>query len=92
MRPRFIDFKYIGKALDETFATLKTPSIFNTGELSDSLMNPALMEKIVDKFEEQDSASSFLTFKVWSKKRWIPSKETEEAGNLRLEHQRDWGR
>jgi DNA repair photolyase len=67
MRPRFIDFKYISRALDETFSTLKTPSIFNTGELSDSLMNPALMEKIVDKFEEQKRHKVFLLSKFGPK-------------------------
>ena len=67
MRPRFIDFKYIDRALDEAFSTLETPSIFNTGELSDSLMNPALMEKIVDKFEEQNKHRVFLLSKFGPK-------------------------
>ena len=67
MRPRFIDFKYISKALDESFRTLTIPTIYNTGELSDSLMNPALMEQIVDKFEEQARHRVFLLSKFGPK-------------------------
>ncbi|MEW6044205.1 MAG: radical SAM protein [Thermoproteota archaeon] len=53
MKPSPLKSEHVLKALDEAFANIKTPSIFNTGELSDSLMFPTLMEKIVDKFEEQ---------------------------------------
>jgi spore photoproduct lyase len=54
MKPRFVRFEYIDKALDEAFATLRVPTIFNSGELSDSLMNPAIMSRIADKFDQQD--------------------------------------
>lgn len=67
MRPRFIDFRYISKALDEAFDSIKAPCIFNTGELSDSLMNPALMENIVDKFEEQTTHRVYLLSKFGPK-------------------------
>ncbi len=53
MKPSPIDPKYIMPALDEAFENIKEPSIFNSGELSDSLMLPSLMEKIADKFETQ---------------------------------------
>ncbi len=53
MKPSPIKPKYIMAALDEAFENIKEPSIFNSGELSDSLMFPSLMEQIADKFEEQ---------------------------------------
>ena len=53
MKPRPLKSEHVLKAIDEAFANIKNPSIFNTGELSDSLMFPALMERIVDRFEEQ---------------------------------------
>lgn len=53
MKPSPIRPKYIMAALDEAFEKIKEPSIFNSGELSDSLMFPSLMEQIADRFEEQ---------------------------------------
>ena len=53
MKPSPLKSEHVLNAIDEAFANIKTPSVFNTGELSDSLMYPTLMEKIVDKFEEQ---------------------------------------
>ncbi|HEV8405515.1 MAG TPA: radical SAM protein [Nitrososphaera sp.] len=53
MKPSPIQTQYVLRAIDEAFQNIREPSIFNTGELSDSLMYPSLMEKIVDKFEEQ---------------------------------------
>ena len=53
MRPSFVKVEYVLDALDEAFARIKRPSLFNSGELSDSLMSPMLMEKIADKFETQ---------------------------------------
>jgi spore photoproduct lyase len=49
------------KPLEQTLSTLDyafrdatlEPTIFNSGELADSLMNPKVMEQIADKFEEQ---------------------------------------
>lgn len=53
--PRPIRLKRVFSALEKVFGDgALAPSIFNTGELADSLMDPAKMEKIVDKFEEQD--------------------------------------
>ena len=54
MKPRFVRFEYVEKALDEAFAAIRRPAIFNSGELSDSLMNPTLMAQIADKFDRQD--------------------------------------
>ena len=54
MRPSPLKPEHVLNAIDEAFANIEQPSIFNTGELSDSLMYPALMEKIVDRFEQQN--------------------------------------
>jgi DNA repair photolyase len=53
MKPRIIKTEYTLEALNEAFAAITEPSIFNSGELCDSLMNPRVMEQIADKFEEQ---------------------------------------
>jgi len=53
MKPSPLKSEHVLDAIDEAFARIGRPSIFNTGELSDSLMYPSLMEKIVDRFEEQ---------------------------------------
>jgi len=53
MKPSPLKTEHVLKAIDDAFSNIKTPSVFNTGELSDSLMFPTLMEKIVDRFEEQ---------------------------------------
>ncbi len=55
MRPSFVKTEHVLAALDEAFAQIKKPSLFNSGELSDSLMNPFLMAKIADKFETQEN-------------------------------------
>src|SRR5712691_4851563 len=54
MRPSFVKAEHVIAALDEAFQQIRAPSLFNSGELSDSLMNPALMAKIADKFETQN--------------------------------------
>lgn len=64
MKPSPLKTDHVIKALDEAFANIKEPSIFNTGELSDSLMYPSLMEKIVDKFEEQNKHKVTLLSKM----------------------------
>ena len=53
MKPSPLKVQHVLNALDEAFEKISEPSIFNSGELSDSLMYPSLMEKIVDRFEEQ---------------------------------------
>ena len=62
--PRYIPVEHVLVALNNAFEdeNLK-PSIFNSGELADSLMNPAMMEKIADKFEEQTKHKLLLLTK-----------------------------
>ena len=55
MNPRIVNLNYVLSALDSAFASIAEPSIFNSGELADSLMNPAVMAKIADRFEQQDT-------------------------------------
>lgn len=54
MMPRFVKFEHLSSALDQAFSRIRAPSIFNSGELSDSLMNPAIMSQIADKFDRQN--------------------------------------
>jgi spore photoproduct lyase len=63
MKPQYVRTELVLQALDEAFAKIKTPAIFNSGELSDSLMNPPLMKPIVDKFEEQKIHKIYLLSK-----------------------------
>jgi spore photoproduct lyase len=62
--PRYVNLDEVLLTLDYAFKdeTLE-PSIFNSGELADSLMNPKIMEKIVDKFEEQNKHKLLLLTK-----------------------------
>ena len=55
MKPRIVNANYVLSALDSAFASISEPSLFNSGELADSLMNPAVMATIADKFEAQKS-------------------------------------
>jgi len=68
MHPRFVKPESILRALDEIFSDSAfnggKPAIFNTGELSDSLMKPELMRQIVDKFEEQKKHKVLLLTKM----------------------------
>jgi len=63
MNPRYVRVKYVLEALDEAFSKISEPSIFNSGELSDSLMNPPIMAQICDKFEEQKKHKILLLSK-----------------------------
>jgi spore photoproduct lyase len=57
MSPRYVKLNDVLRALDEVFNDPDfndgKPALFNSGELCDSLMNPDMMAKIADKFEEQ---------------------------------------
>ena len=64
MKPSPLKIEHVLVAIDEAFDGIKTPSIFNTGELSDSLMYPSLMEKIVDRFEQQKKHKIALLSKM----------------------------
>jgi spore photoproduct lyase len=67
MKPQFVRTELVLQALDDAFAKITNPIIFNSGELSDSLMNPPLMEPIVDKFEEQNLHKIYLLTKCGMK-------------------------
>jgi len=71
MRPSYVKLNHVLAALDEVFndPTFNDgkPAIFNSGELADSLMNPPLMEKIADKFEEQNRHKLLLLSKCGTK-------------------------
>lgn len=64
MKPSPLKVHYVLNAIDEAFEKITEPSIFNSGELSDSLMYPSLMEKIVDRFEEQTKHKVALLSKM----------------------------
>jgi len=66
-KPRYIKIEYILRALDEAFEGIAQPSIFNSGELSDSWMNPEIMIQIVDKFETQTKHRLLTLTKFGSK-------------------------
>lgn len=63
MSPRYVRFSEIKRCVEEAFQHISEPLIFNSGELSDSLMNPILMEKIVDLFETQEKHKILLLSK-----------------------------
>jgi len=61
--PHYYSWVRIQSAIEKFFKTHEEPSLVNAGELSDSLMNPKLMEKICDKFETQESHKILLLSK-----------------------------
>lgn len=63
MKPQYVKIEHILESLDEAFAKIRAPTIFNTGELSDSLMNPPMMAQIVEKFEQQSKHKIYLLTK-----------------------------
>lgn len=63
MKPQYVKIDHVLKALEESFMKIREPTIFNAGELSDALMNPTIMARIVEKFEEQDRHKIYLLTK-----------------------------
>ena len=64
--PRYRPINKVIRAIDRAFKHeyfLEHPSIFNSGELSDSLMNPRNMKQIADFFETQDRHKLLLLTK-----------------------------
>lgn len=64
--PRYRPEKVVIAAIDRAFKHeyfLKNPSVFNSGELSDSLMNPSYMKQIIDFFETQNRHKLLLLTK-----------------------------
>jgi DNA repair photolyase len=53
MKPRIVNANYVLSALDTAFSSISEPSLFNSGELADSLMNPSVMATLADRFEQQ---------------------------------------
>lgn len=64
--PRCRNVKKVIEATNKAFRHeyfMNSPSVFNSGELSDSLMNPANMKQIADFFETQDKHKLLLLTK-----------------------------
>jgi spore photoproduct lyase len=64
--PRYRPIANVIRAIDRAFRHeyfLKHPTVFNSGELSDSLMNPNNMKQIVDLFETQSKHKLLLLTK-----------------------------
>ena len=63
MKPSYVRIEETLRCIEEGFQKIKEPQIFNSGELCDSLMNPPLMAKIVDLFEEQSKHKIYVLSK-----------------------------
>jgi len=63
MKQSYVKYEEIERCLNEAFSKIKTPQIFNSGELCDSLMNPILMDKITDVFHKQNRHKILLLSK-----------------------------
>jgi len=63
LKPHYYSWERIESAIEKFFKTHEEPYLVNSGELSDSLMNPKLMEKICDKFETQETHKVLLLSK-----------------------------
>lgn len=61
--PWNIPLSHVFIALDNFFNQVSEPSILNSGELADSLVFPFEIEKIIDKFEEQNRHKLLLLTK-----------------------------
>jgi len=82
--PRYVKLEHVLKALDEVFSDESfnngKPAIFNSGELADSLMNPSLMEKIADKFEEQNKHVLLILTKFGTRNvDWLVNKPRKQT-------------
>lgn len=79
--PRYRPEKKVITAIDRAFKHeyfLKHPSIFNSGELSDSLMNPSYMRQYVDLFETQDRHKLLLLTKS-NRVEWLTEKPRKQT-------------
>ena len=85
--PKYRPINRVIKAIDKAFKHeyfLQHPSIFNSGELSDSLMNPNSMKQIADFFETQNRHKLLLLTKS-DKVEWLtrePRKQTIASFSL----------
>lgn len=96
--PKYRPITKVIKAIDRAFKHeyfVKHPSIFNSGELSDSLMNPTNMRQIADFFETQDKHKLLLLTKS-HRVEWLtkePRKQTIASFSLNAtEVSRRWER
>jgi spore photoproduct lyase-like protein len=76
MRPRYVRVELVLDALNKIFSDSSfndgRPALFNSGELSDSWMNPNMMIQVVDKFEEQNKHKLFTLTKFGSRSGMLP--------------------
>jgi spore photoproduct lyase len=63
MKQSYVKYEEIERCLNEAFMKIELPQIFNSGELCDSLMNPILMDKITNIFNNQNKHKIFLLSK-----------------------------
>lgn len=62
--PRHGELKVILEATDIMFKTHEEPHLFNSGELSESMMFPKIMQGILDKFERQEKHKVLILTKA----------------------------
>ena len=79
MKPSPLKTKHVLDVIEEAFSDIKEPSIFNSGELSDSLMYPSIMEKLVDKFEQQTKHKILLLSKMGPRSTWKNQEDKQYA-------------
>lgn len=80
-KPRYRPINKVIRAIDRAFKHeyfLKHPSIFNSGELSDSLMNPIYMRHIADFYETQDDHKLLLLTKS-HRVNWLTEKPRKQT-------------
>jgi spore photoproduct lyase len=63
LKPSYVRIEEVKKCIIEAFEKIKSPQLFNSGELCDSLMNPSNMVEIVDIFETQNKHKIYLLSK-----------------------------
>lgn len=79
--PKYRPINKVVKAINKSFKHeyfLHHPSIFNSGELSDSLMNPTNMKHIADLFETQNRHKLLLLTKS-HRVEWLASKSRKQT-------------
>jgi len=79
--PKYRPLNRVMKAIDKAFKDeyfQKHPSIFNSGELSDSLMHPFNMRQIADLFETQDRHKLLLLTKSGNVE-WLSQKPRKQT-------------
>ncbi len=93
--PRPSNMKTVLKALEDAFNHPyfeSHPSIFNSGELSDSLMFPETIGTIADKFEQQENHSLLLLTKSANTKFLLERPRRRTIVSFSLNSQEAWER